>query len=46
MASLFREESFDSRTMKTKTIFVVTQIFYTMLTLVPTTLFYSSYRLR
>lgn len=33
---LSREESFDSRTLKTKTIFVVTQIFYTMLTLVPT----------
>ena len=43
---LFREESFDSRTMKTKAIFVVTQIFYTMLTLLPTTLFFSSYRLR
>jgi len=42
---LSREESFDSRTMKTKTIFVVTQIFYTMLTLLPTTLFFSSYRL-
>ena len=32
--------------MKTKTIFVVTQIFYTMLTLLPTPLFYGSYRLR
>merc|ERR1711971_1473225 len=42
---LSREESFDSRTMKTKTIFVVTQIFYTMLTLLPTPLFYGSYRL-
>jgi len=42
---LSREESFDSKTLKTKTIFVVTQIFYTMLTLLPTPLFYGSYRL-
>merc|ERR1719323_1154639 len=42
---LSREESFDSRTLKTKTIFVVTQIFYTMLTLLPTTFFFTSYRL-
>ena len=42
----FREESFDSRTMKTKIIFVVTQIFYTMLTLLPTPLFFGSYSLR
>merc|ERR1712203_314482 len=45
MGILSREESFDSRTLKTKTIFVVTQIFYTILTLLPTPLFYGSYRL-
>ena len=32
--------------MKTKTIFVVTQIFYTMLTLVPTPFLFGSYKLR
>jgi len=42
---LSREESFDSRTLKTKTIFVVTQIFYTMLTLVPTPFLFGSYKL-
>ena len=45
-SSGFREESFDSRTLKTKTIFVVTQIFYTMLTLVPTPFLFGSYKLR